>query len=856
MPFKNLAHLFPLAVLSAAVAGVHAAQEFDIPEGEYRLTSGSDSALVIIRSSYPDGHRFKVPIEGTMNLRGSLIMDNGATASGILFDENPKPDVDINITRSGKILINQGLGANIKYGRSALSSVSNGGYLYNKDSEIIRIAPDSKNPATRVDGDITNESLGIMEGGIALKLFKGEMHGDFTNKGIIKTTGPSGISLFQAAFYGNIINEGTWTNSGYALKLDDITTFSGNLENSGTITASAGLVRITGDNAESDDPFVNFEGSIINKSFGVMTAESGHGFEFKNVAFDGGIVNKELGSMIAKEEGKALIYVGASSGSDISDNEGNITDGVTNEGLMTGYYVAWNDNLTHTLEVTNESLGLMTGRFLGNINFYNHGSFFTERGTSLTGNLTNTALLEFSVDSAASTTPVMDVSGTATLSSDSTVVVVPDFELYKDVSRLAGESYQLLKAGTLTNNGANIQGSVLTTVNVVNDTGNTLTVTIDRKTPEEASSGSEATETVVKAAGRSKPLFDLLAGATSKAQLEKLVQENWVNNSHSTQQMNLIVQEEAVSIPLQRLSNARSLARGMSFGDEQASKGIWMQVLAAGASQDSRKNENGDTLSGFDADIDGFSLGLESSLDKGGYDITYGAAFTVADVKADKQNSIDDNRLKNYQLSVYGSYTRDEWYLDGVLNYGRSNHERARYVELSGIDLSPIESDFNSNHYGLKLLAGFNYPYLNTMFQPVFGFNYSRIVTDDYREKDTGNIGLAQSVSDQTYQKVELGAGLEMSRLFEIAQGTLEPSVRIMGWYDIKGDRVKTDSILIDGGGALSFEGAKPVRDSYSASFSLTYRRFDNLSMMLGYDRHQKSGYKSNNYTLRMKYNF
>ena len=856
MPCKNLVHLFPLAVLSAAVAGVHAAQDFDIPEGEYRLTSGSDSALIIIRSSYPDGHRFKVPIEGTMNLRGSLIMDNGFTASGILFDESPEPDVDVNITPSGKILINQGEGANIKYGRSALSNVTNRGYLYNRDSEIIRIAPDSSNPAARVDGDITNESLGIMEGSIALKLFKGEMHGDFTNRGIIKTTGPSGISLFRAAFYGNIINEGTWTSSGYALKLDDVTTFSGNLENSGTLTASDGLVRITGDNSESDDAFANFEGSIINKSFGVMTAESGHGFEFRDMVFTGGIVNEASASMVAREEGKALIYVGASSDSDISANEGKITDGVTNDGLMSAYYVAWNDNLNHTLEVTNKSNGLMAGRFLGNINFYNHGSFFTERGTSLTGNFTHTGVLEFSVDSAASTTPAMDVSGIATLSSGSSVVVAPDFELYNDDSRLAGESYQLLRAGTLTDSGANIQGSVLTTVNVVNDTGNTLTVTIDRKKPEEASSGSEAAEAVVKAAGRSKTLFDLLAGTTSKAQLEKLVQENWVNNSHATQQMNLIVQEEAVSIPLQRLSNARSFARGMSFGDEQASKGIWMQVLAAGASQDSRKNENGDTLSGFDADIDGFSLGLESSLDKGFYDITYGAGFTVAGVKADKQNSIDDNRLKNYQLSVYGSYTRDKWYLDGVLNYGRSKHERMRYVELPGIDPSPIEADFNSNHYGLKLLAGFNYPYLGTMFQPVVGFNYSRIVSDDYREKDTGNIGLAQSVSGQTYQKIELGAGLEMSRVVEIAQGTLKPSVRIMGWYDIKGDRVKTESILIDGGGPLNFEGAKPVRDSYSASFSLTYRRSDNLSMVLGYDRHQKSGYKSNNYTLRIKYNF
>ncbi|KEQ12377.1 hypothetical protein GZ77_17705 [Endozoicomonas montiporae] len=843
-----------MAVLSIAIGKANAAQTIEVPEGEYRLTSGSDSALIVVRSSYPDGHRFRVPINGTIIVRGSLIMDNGFTANGVLFDDTENPDVDINILPTGKILINQGGGSNIKFGRSAFSNLSNKGYLYNRDSEIIGISPDSPSQATSVTGKFINESLGIMEGAGLMRLYEGEFNGDFINEGTITTTGSYGISLQLASYYGNIINKGTWTSKGYALHINDASTFSGNFENHGTITASDGLVRITGDKPATDDAFANFDGSIINRSFGVMTAENGNGFEFKDVAFSGSITNETSARMIAKGDGKALIYIGAASDSNESPNEGNIAGGVSNDGFMSGYYVVKNDNPNHTLELSNGSSGLMTGRLAGKINLTNAGLFQTERGTILTGNFNHSGVLELTVDAAAATTPVMDVSGTTTLASGSAVWVTPGFELYNNDSLMNGESYQLLSAGTLTDNGAGVEGSVLTSVNVVSNTGNILTVTIDRKTPEEVSPGSDATRAVVEAATRSKSLFDLVAGTLTEADLKKLVQENWVNNSAATQQMNLIVQEEAVSIPLQRMSTARSFSRGLSFGDQQASKGIWMQILAAAASQDSRKTGDGDLVSGFDADVDGFSLGLENSLDKGLYDITYGAAVTVADVKADKENSIDDNRLKNYQLSMYGSYTRDEWYVDGVLNFGRSKHDRVRYVELPGIDPSPIESDFHSNHYGLKLLAGVIFPYWNTMLQPVLGFNYSRIVSDSYREKSTS--ALAQAVSSQTYQKIELGAGLEMGRLYELEKGTLEPSVRLMGWYDIKGDKVKTDSVLIDGGGALNFEGAKPVRDSYSASFSLTYRRFDNLSLVLGYDRHQKSGYRSNNYSFKMKYDF
>ena len=347
-------------------------------------------------------------------------------------------------------------------------------------------------------------------------------------------------------------------------------------------------------------------------------------------------------------------------------------------------------------------------------------------------------------------------------------------------------------------------------------------------------------------------LFPLtvLTGAVANSHAQQ--DADLASNTFMSLQMSLIAQQEAESAPLQRLSTSRHFGRGFSYADYSANTGVWIQMLASGTSQDAWRNDAGNTLSGFDADADGFTLGLDRSAVRGHSEITYGAAFTIADVKADKQKSMDDNRLKNYQLSMYGSYTRDEWYLDGVINYGRSQNERSRYIDSD----SSAQSEFNSNNYGLRLLAGVNYPYWSTIFQPLLGFNYSRITLDDYRETLTSSTGQAQAVSGQTYQKMELGAGLEMSRIYELPLGDLEPSARIMSWYDFKGDKVKARSTLIDGSDVLNAEAGQPVKDSYSASFHLTYRRLDNLSVVVSYDLHHKSDYKNHSYYLRVEYDF
>ena len=323
-------------------------------------------------------------------------------------------------------------------------------------------------------------------------------------------------------------------------------------------------------------------------------------------------------------------------------------------------------------------------------------------------------------------------------------------------------------------------------------------------------------------------------------------------NSDLTLKMNLAVQQKIASVPLQRLSSYRSFARGMSYGDMPVDMGVWVNMQASGASKSSQKNNTGGRLPGFDVDSSGYSFGVEGVLNGDEYNLVYGVSLGTTDVKGRKQSSDDRNTLKNYQFGIYSSFILDEWYLDSVINFGHSQNDRLRYIDSS----LPVKSGFKSKNYGVKLLAGFNYPYWNTSFQPIIGINYVRIHSEDFREHDTARAGQAQDVKSLSYQKAELGVGLEMSRIYQLSQGAIEPSARIMGWYDAKGESVKASSTIIDSGTNLTAKVDDPVKGMYSASFNLTYRRLDNLSVAFSYDLHKKSGYQSDSFSLRAEYDF
>ncbi|MGI9274251.1 MAG: autotransporter outer membrane beta-barrel domain-containing protein [Endozoicomonas sp.] len=365
---------------------------------------------------------------------------------------------------------------------------------------------------------------------------------------------------------------------------------------------------------------------------------------------------------------------------------------------------------------------------------------------------------------------------------------------------------------------------------------------------EKTNPGSVASDRLASA----RKIYETVSEIINPEELRKMARGSRINNADTTQQSNVILGSVTVNQISGRMESVRNYGR--SFGDDLSGEGLWMQFLRADASQEDSTNDTGDKIFGFDSDVDGVSFGYERTYDNSAGDVLYGGALTMVSATTSKHESSDASKIKNYQVSFYSSWNNRGWYVDGIFNYGRSQHERQRYV--NGILDTAIEANFDSSHYGLMLLSGKQMQYGSLEWQPIVGFNYTRVDSDGYSEEDPFQSGFAQAVDDQAYQKLELGLGVEISRSFQWRKGTIEPSARLMAWHDFKGEQVETTSRYLFGSQAYTVKGADPVRDSYQASLNLNYRYGNNMAFLLGYERNQKSGYESDNYFFRLKYDF
>ena len=519
------------------------------------------------------------------------------------------------------------------------------------------------------------------------------------------------------------------------------------------------------------------------------------------------------------------------------------------------------------------------------INVNGYASFAKTTNQTVTGNLSvnDGGTLNVVVDENVGTigTPGLHVSGTFKVTNNaSKIIVTPAFNAYDET----GNDATISKAYIITSGTLNITAVDLTAVaapsllfksaNLVQEgvTNNLVVNNLEYNTPEEiaalvageegAGASSEAAIVnvmkTITALGRgnagAKNVYSKIASITDKEKLIKFATESKVNNANATQEANVLASTKVVQGITHRLNNLRdddfNNSTGYSYGDGASNQGVWVQFLNSSSDQDKRHNDDGDEVLGFEGDMSGLTLGFESDMN--GY--TTGLAFTMANLDTNKKNSNDKSVIKNYQVSLYGSWEEDNYFVDGVLNLGISQHDRNRYID--GFVSTPITADFTSQHYGLQFLGGMTEEFEGIQVQPMVGFNYTMVTTESYTEEDKNDTGFAMKVDNQKYQKMELGAGVELSKEFRVNKGELEPSVRFMAWHDFKGQQVETNTRYVIGGSEFTSKGADAVKTSMQFSANLAYRRNDNMTFTAGYERNQKSDYKSDSLYLRMKYDF
>ncbi len=611
-------------------------------------------------------------------------------------------------------------------------------------------------------------------------------------------------------------------------------------------------------------------------------------------AVDGGRLGS--GASIVVKNGQLLTNEDTSV--DFSDASGALTlrvDSGTLSGKLLGYTGA-GDTLTtdgsstfggdiEDVETINvHSSGSSATSFRGDINkvsggvhmyVYGTASFDKTGSQTLNGDLTvdPTGLIKTDLEADSATNAALVVTGNANIGTGSKLKIIPSKEVIESGTTIEDakiiESTNLNVSGGLSS--VTVEHSVLIDKPVLEQNGNTLRTDLTPRTTaflkeiaarEGAGATTEEALASLLVAISQTPgnptsvnnLYRTLASITDVKKLAEVARESKFNNSDAIQITNVTTEAKVKSNVLSHVRDVQeddAPNSGLAYGGSYSNQGFWIQFLGSDVTQDDRRNDGGDKLFGFEADLSGMTLGTETTIND---EYLLGAAFTLANVDVNKHDSNDNSTIKNYQLSLYGSWEQKDWFVDGVVNFGRSDNKRNRYID--GFVDTAMTSDYTSKQFGLTAIYGMNQSFGEMKVVPMLGFNYAMVRSEAFKEEDKYATGFALDVDSQKYQKVELGAGVELSQTFRVSKGEIEPSLRMMAWHDFKGDEVETTTRYVLGGTEFTSKGADAVKNSYQVSANVTYRRNDNMSFVVGYELNQKSDYKAQNYYLRMKYDF
>ena len=135
---------------------------------------------------------------------------------------------------------------------------------------------------------------------------------------------------------------------------------------------------------------------------------------------------------------------------------------------------------------------------------------------------------------------------------------------------------------------------------------------------------------------------------------------------------------------------------GVSFGDSPIMpENAWMEAFGDWVDQDSKTSRQGNyTIDGYDADIYGVAIGVDTEVVS---DVLLGVAFSYSNADVDWLGaSKAAGDIDHYQLTLYGEYRHDKFYLEGMLGYAMNDYDIS---DLDTTDDSTRKSDFDSNQY-------------------------------------------------------------------------------------------------------------------------------------------------------------
>lgn len=462
--------------------------------------------------------------------------------------------------------------------------------------------------------------------------------------------------------------------------------------------------------------------------------------------------------------------------------------------------------------------------------------------------------LNFSLDRDTSTSAQVVNVETVTITNDKAtlgVTLLPGVQNVPD-----GETFLIVSANTLNASASNISVQENTSLPMVSFapliTGTNLYLVASRdnsyyaQNSGNSSLGNTLDSLANNASGDMAVVLGALDSSGSAANATQL--EPTMDNA--TPQVSYETQGQFINTIVNRIDNslataANSASIGISTGDEPQNSGVWAQAFDSYLHQDPRGTSNG-----YNANIWGTSLGYDRRV-LNNFIIGLNAGYAQNGIRTKDNSSRTD--IDSYQAGIYGNYSKDGYYLDGIFSFAYNRHDSSRRVMFGSIDRTPT-SDYGGQQYSTYFENGYTFKKRGFELTPLSSLQYGHLHINSYTEKDAGDINL--DVDSQDYDSLQSGLGAKIAYPLSAKKYTFIPEFHFKWLYEFLAETQQSTSTFTGGGASFATSGFNPAQSSWNIGTKFTLLTKHNITLSFGYDFETKTDFYSHSGRVNVRYDF
>lgn len=226
--------------------------------------------------------------------------------------------------------------------------------------------------------------------------------------------------------------------------------------------------------------------------------------------------------------------------------------------------------------------------------------------------------------------------------------------------------------------------------------------------------------------------------------------------------------------------------------------------------------------------------------------IVGGLALSVAKTDADFDHNLGSVESDNWGLSMYGSYSRDGFHVDGFLGYSKLDFDTKRRIlvvsttAVPGFDTT-AKGSTDAGQFTASVGGGYDWVSGDMTLSPYIHLNYLHLKVDGFTESEPLS-ALGLTIKDHSVTSLQSAIGGQISKTISTSKGVIAPYAALEWNHEFRND----DGSIVAKYAADPFNQSfaiptsKPDRDFFTAraGVSATFPRgisaFANIQSVFG----------------------